>query len=162
VRATEIETFDRATLIVPNSNLVSGVVKNWVHSDRSGRVLITVPVGRFTDADKVAQLLKDVASAHEDVMEDPPPRVLFRSMTESTLSFDLICFVPEIDIAARVSSDLTFAIFRKLGETGLVTPPGPPEYRIQGLADLQEKLVDLGQTLNRSKRSGNGKDAPPA
>ena len=39
-RATEIETFDRATVIVPNSNLVTGVVKNWVNPDRIGRILI--------------------------------------------------------------------------------------------------------------------------
>ncbi len=39
-RATEIETFDRGSLIVPNSNFVSGVVKNWVHNDRVGRIII--------------------------------------------------------------------------------------------------------------------------
>ena len=39
VRATEIETFDRSTVIVPNSNLISGVVKNRVRSDRIVRVI---------------------------------------------------------------------------------------------------------------------------
>ena len=42
VRATEIETFDRATLIVPNSTLITGTVKNWVHSDRVGRIIVTI------------------------------------------------------------------------------------------------------------------------
>ena len=39
-RSTEIETFDRATLIVPNSSLVTGIVKNWYHDDRVGRIVI--------------------------------------------------------------------------------------------------------------------------
>ncbi len=36
VRSTEIATFDRATVIVPNSNLISGVVRNRVRNDRTG------------------------------------------------------------------------------------------------------------------------------
>lgn len=42
VRSTEIETFDRAMMIVPNSNLVTGVVKNWVRTDRVGRLKISL------------------------------------------------------------------------------------------------------------------------
>ncbi|MBM3625523.1 MAG: DUF3772 domain-containing protein, partial [Alphaproteobacteria bacterium] len=42
VRSTEIETFDRATMIVPNSNLVAGVVKNWLRGDKVGRIKIAI------------------------------------------------------------------------------------------------------------------------
>ena len=45
VRSTEIETFDRATVIVPNSNLMTGVVKNWVRNDRVGRIRLPITVG---------------------------------------------------------------------------------------------------------------------
>ena len=44
VRATEIETPDRATMIVPNGNLMTGVVKNFVRGDRIGRILISIQV----------------------------------------------------------------------------------------------------------------------
>ena len=37
VRATEIETTDRATMIVPNGNMMTGVVKNFVRGDRIGK-----------------------------------------------------------------------------------------------------------------------------
>ena len=51
-RATEIETFDRGSLIVPNSNLVSGVVKNWVHNDRVGRIIVSVNVAYESDVER--------------------------------------------------------------------------------------------------------------
>jgi small-conductance mechanosensitive channel len=147
VRATQIETFDRATLIVPNSNLVSGVVKNWVHSDRTGRVIVTVPVPRDADADEVASILRNVAAEHPDVMEEPPPRVLFKTITESALTFDLIAFVGEIDTANRVSSDLTFVIFRRLRDQGVIKPGGPPKLEIEGLNRMRDELGAIRRRL---------------
>ena len=44
VRATEIETYDRASVIIPNSELVTGVVKNWTHSDTVGRINLKIGV----------------------------------------------------------------------------------------------------------------------
>ena len=114
VRSTEIQTFDRSTLIVPNSNLISGIVRNRVRNDRVGRVLVSVPVPRTTDPDQVAEIMRRAALAHREVMSEPPPRVLFRKVTENTIDFDLICFVDDIDAAGRVSSDLYFEIFRQL------------------------------------------------
>lgn len=125
VRATEVETFDRATVIVPNSNLVSGVVKNRVHSDRVGRVIVPVPVPKESDCDLVASILRDAAAANSDVLEDPPPRVNFKTIGEGSLSFELVCFVPEVETATRISSDLTFAIFRKLREKDVIKLPPP-------------------------------------
>ena len=55
VRSTEIQTFDRSTVIVPNSNLISGIVRNRVRNDRIGRVLVTIPVPRASDPDQVAR-----------------------------------------------------------------------------------------------------------
>ncbi len=126
VRSTEIQTGDRSTLIVPNSNLISGVVRNRVRNDRIGRVLVSVPVPRAADPDHVSDIMRKAALAHREVMSEPQPRVFFKKVTENTIDFDLICFVDDIDSAGRVSSDLYFAIFRALRESGLgELPPAP-------------------------------------
>ena len=129
VRSTEIETFDRATMIVPNSNLVSGVVKNWVRNDRVGRIKNSVSVNIGSDPEKVKAALLACAAAHDGVLQDPAPHVNFLSMTDNVLKFDLVSFVGEVEKSARVRSDLNFAIFKAFGDAGLdllSTPLAPP------------------------------------
>ena len=61
VRSTEIETFQNASIIVPNSQLISDAVTNWTLHDEVGRVDISVNVAYGADTDKVRQLLLKVA-----------------------------------------------------------------------------------------------------
>ena len=119
VRATEIETFDRSVLIVPNSNLVSGVVKNRVHNDRTGRVVVTIPVARHADPDLVIQLITGVALANHDILTDNPPMVLFRKLGETSKEFELICFIADVDQTGKVGSDLLLAVDHALRDHGL-------------------------------------------
>jgi small-conductance mechanosensitive channel len=126
VRSTEIQAFDRSMLIVPNSNLISGIVRNRVRNDRVGRVLVSIPVPRASDPDQVAEVMRKAALAHREIMSEPSPRVLFKKVTENTIDFDLVCFVDDIDAAARVSSDLYFDVFRGLRKAGIGIPGAPP------------------------------------
>jgi small-conductance mechanosensitive channel len=119
VRATEIETFDRSILIVPNSSLVSGTVKNRVHNDRTGRVVVSVPVARHADPDLVIALIGDVAKANQDLLLDPAPAVYFRKLGEAVKEFELICFIADVDLTGKVGSDLLLAIDIALRAKGL-------------------------------------------
>ncbi|HXW20058.1 MAG TPA: DUF3772 domain-containing protein [Roseiarcus sp.] len=122
VRSTEIETFDRALLIVPNSNLVSGVVKNWVRADRVGRIIITLNVAFDSDPEKVREVLIAAAKSQELVMSIPAPLVLFSEFGEWAMKFQLICFVDEIEMADRVKSEILFDLHRRLQAAGLSVP----------------------------------------
>jgi small-conductance mechanosensitive channel len=147
VRATEIETFDRSTILVPNSNLISGVVRNRVRSDRTGRVIVTLPAPRFSDPDQVAAILRNAALAHREVMSEPAPRVLFKKVTEQSLEFDLVCFVDEVDAAARVSSDLYFAAYRGLRDQGIIQPPPQSSIAVAGLEEVSGSLKGIASAI---------------
>jgi len=84
---------------------------------------VPVPVPKDSDCDQVSAILRETAESNSDVLEDPPPRVLFKKIGDAILEFELVCFVPEVETAARVSSDLTFVIFRRLRSESIIKSP---------------------------------------
>ena len=114
-------------LIVPNSNLVSGVVKNWVHNDRVGRIIISVNVTYESDVDQVRDLMIAAAKAQEQVLAIPGPSVLFAEFGDWAMKFNLICFVDDIEQAERTRSEINFEVLRRMREAGLrIAYPAPP------------------------------------
>ena len=125
VRSTEIETFDRATVVVPNSNLMTGVVKNWVRNDRVGRVKLPITVGLAAKPEELRSMLIGIAKDHDHVLKIPSPTVFFTSYADDKMSFELICFVDDVEAGKRTTSDLLFSIHAKLVEQGIIVAPGP-------------------------------------
>ena len=121
-RSTEIETFDRATLIVPNSTLVTGVVKNWLHSDRVGRIIIALNVAYESDVEEVRDILISAAKAQESVLTIPAPAVQFAEFGDWALKFNLTCFVDDIEIAERTKSEMNFDILHRMREADIRIP----------------------------------------
>ena len=149
-RATEIETFDRGSLIVPNSNFVSGVVKNWVHNDRVGRIIISVNVTYESDVDQVRDLMIAAAKAQDQVLSIPSPSVLFAEFGDWSLKFNLICFVDDIEQAERTRSDINFEVLRRMREAGLrIAYPAPPPAGVPSRFEPETKPAPPVQALRK-------------
>ncbi len=146
VRSTEIETFDRALVIMPNASLVSGVVKNWVRNDRVGRIKLPFVVPLSADPEAVRTALIATARAHERVLTIPTPSVFFTGLGEANMTFDLVCFIDDVESRIRVTSDLLYDIHAKLKAAGYVNPPAAPTVSSPALdrldAWLNEKLAE--------------------
>ncbi|MCP5141991.1 MAG: mechanosensitive ion channel family protein [Chromatiales bacterium] len=114
IRSTLIQTFDRADVLVPNSELISNQVTNWMLNDTLGRVIVPVGVAYGTDTRKVRDILNKIAREHPLVITSDPrvsaPRVLFMAFGESSLDFELRVFIRDVDYRLSVRSDLLFAI----------------------------------------------------
>ncbi len=131
VRATEIETFERASVIVPNSELITGVVKNWTHANTTGRIIVKIGVSYDADAEKVRDILTEAAADHPQVLRTPPPRVFLMAFGESALEFELRCVVANVDYALSVKSDLHFAILQQFRASGIEIPYPQREVRVR-------------------------------
>ena len=144
VRSTEIETFDRAAVIVPNSNLVSGVVKNLMRADKVGRLSIEVTVHSSADPEKVRETLIDLARDNDSVSSFPAPQVRFTDLKAGAMTFELFCFVADVESIARTKSDLYFELYKRFAAAKFFDGPAPAPTGIDivGLDRLEAILKD--------------------
>lgn len=125
IRATEIETLDNQNVLVPNSELVSGRVTNWVLRDTHGRLQVRVGVAYGSDTERVREILERIGTAHPEVITDgraPAPRALFMGFGDSALDFELRVRVQRIERRFSVMSDLNFEIDKAFREAGITIP----------------------------------------
>ena len=96
VRATELETFDRQSVIIPNSEVINTSVGNWMHTDSIRRIIIGVGVAYGSDVEKVRELLLATLEGDNRVATFPPPFVYFADFGSSSLDFQLRFFIRDI------------------------------------------------------------------
>lgn len=126
IRYTLIQTFDRADVMVPNSELISSQVTNWMLRDSMGRVIVPVGVAYGSDTKLVREILYRVAANHAFVLVNDwrvhGPKVLFIGFGDSALEFEIRCFIKDIDYKLSVRSDLLFAIDEEFRNAGIEIP----------------------------------------
>ncbi|MHA7840277.1 MAG: mechanosensitive ion channel family protein [Gammaproteobacteria bacterium] len=118
LRSTQITTLSMEDVIVPNAELISNKVINYMFRDAYWRVACKVGVSYGSDTDLVKKILLEVAAQHPDVVQEATkePVVLFRGFGESSLLFELWCVIDDVNKKFVVVSDLNLAIdaaFRK-------------------------------------------------
>ncbi len=154
VRATEVETWQRSSVLIPNSDLVSTAVVNWTHKDKIGRVDIPVRVPFGTDPKAVHDLLLAASEDAEDVLRFPAAYVYFKSFSPDGMDFDIRVYVPDIyNMFISVANDVRFAIVKRFNEAGVEM--ALPR-RVLHLADLD--TLEIGR--RGSSESDQPKDDP--
>ncbi len=119
VRATEVETTKRQTIIVPNSSLINNNVGNWTHRNKIGRVDITFTVPAMTAPEHIVDVLMEIAGNTEGVLKNPSPWVSFSSFDSSNLNFTLAIFIPDITSTVGVTNRVRFAAYKKFSDEGI-------------------------------------------
>ncbi len=121
-RSTELETFQQASVIIPNADLISQPVVNMTFADEKGRIEVPVSVAYHSDPRQVHDLLIDIAKQHPQTLDDPEPFVVFMNFGESSLDFELRAFTNEVISKVIIASDIRFEIEKTLNEKGIEIP----------------------------------------
>ncbi len=111
VRSTVVQTYDNASLIIPNSELISAQVTNWSFKDKRLRRQITVGVAYGSDTELVRTSLLEAVDNNHRVLKYPKPDVIFTDFGDNALIFKLR-FWTHIATFLLVETDVRFEIDR--------------------------------------------------
>lgn len=120
VRATEIQMGDRSTVIVPNSEFITKVVRNVTHQSPLGLVQIKLPMPLDTDTGRARDILLQAFTDHPDILDIPAPNVQLDGVDASgNVVFNATGFVNSPRQSYGVKSALLFTVLQALPAAGL-------------------------------------------
>jgi small-conductance mechanosensitive channel len=138
LRATTVRTLTNEELIIPNASFTTGQVKNLTKSDRLVRILVPFGVSYDSKPEVVRQLAVETGRQHPLVLDDPPPKLLFRGYGDSSIDFELRVSINQPEMTLGIKSDLYYMLWETLAEHD-ITIPFPQ--RDLNLGDGWEKLA---------------------
>ncbi len=149
IRASLVQTWDDAEIIVPNSKLISESVTNWTFSSLQRGIEIPIGVDYGTDPRFIIELLEKAVAKHPLVAETPPPKVLFVEFGADSLNFKVRAWTQHGDQAVSIRSDLAVAVNEALAENNIIIPNTQRDLHIQSLSS------DVAETLGSKSAKGN-------
>ncbi|MEL7049197.1 MAG: mechanosensitive ion channel domain-containing protein, partial [Pseudomonadota bacterium] len=149
VRSTEIETFDRASVIVPNSELITGTVTNLTHRNTMGRLKINVGVGYNSDPEQVQAILLKCAQDCDLVARHPPPFVVFEDFGDSALLFSVRAYLADINRGLSAQTALRTAIFKELKFAQIEIPFPQRDLHLRDLDGVKHMLARAAEEKMR-------------
>jgi potassium efflux system protein len=118
VRSTIVQTFDNATVIIPNSDFISQQVTNWSFKDPRMRRHVDVGVAYGSDIELVRRTLLEIPERIPKILKLPRPDVLFMDHGDSALIFRLRFWV-HVDSYYTSTTDVRFELDRRFRELGI-------------------------------------------
>ncbi len=119
IRSSTVRTGQGAEILVPNGDLVSKEVVNWTRSDRRRRYDVDVGVGLDSNPEEVMALLMAAAAEVREIMQNPPPRVVFKGVSDTAMTFTLLAWVSTVDIGMQAQNAVRVAMIKKLEGAGI-------------------------------------------
>lgn len=162
VRATEVETFQKQSIIVPNSSLINGNVGNWTHRNKLGRIDINVQAAYNAEPRRLHALLMEIVRGHPSILKNPEPFVAFQNMNDSMMVFDVYAHVADITSTGGIKNELRFQIVEKFHEEGihLVTSSTDLVLGLPEIDKLSQVLrQEAGRPAEKPKKAAEKKPA---
>jgi MscS family membrane protein len=146
IRSTRIKTRDDVIVTIPNSLIANSKIINESAPIPRFRIRVPVGVAYGSDLDKVENVLLTVADANSNIEKQPEPRVRLRLFADSSVNFELLCWVKDPRDRGLEVHNLLKAAYKAFIEQNITIPfpqrdvhlVGSPPDVLQG----SEEMVD--------------------
>ncbi|UCF35313.1 MAG: mechanosensitive ion channel [Acidobacteriota bacterium] len=123
LRSTRILTRDDLEITIPNSVIASSKIINetagrWVKQ----RLRIPVGVAYGSDSDLVKRVLLESVKAETRICDDPEPWVKFCTFGESSLNFEIRCWIDDPALRGRIVDSVNSLVYKALAEHKIEIP----------------------------------------
>jgi potassium efflux system protein len=120
-RVITVVDFDNKEVLIPNKSLITDRVINWTLSSQTTRLQFKINVTSESDLALVQRVMLDAVKRNPDVLNDPPPRVLFVGSQKGAPAFEISAFVDSFAKRQRVQHEINLALEEALRQNGVKT-----------------------------------------
>jgi small-conductance mechanosensitive channel len=136
-RSSVISTALGSDVVIPNGDLLNQQLVNWTHENSSRAVDVLVGVAYGTELEKAIQILKDLLTKDERILQQPTPGVIIRQFSSSSIDMQLSFWVRDLREAAAVKSDIILAIDIAFKQNGIEIPLPQQDLHIRSIAKAE-------------------------
>ncbi len=122
IRAAVLRTLDGNAIIIPNSKLSDNKILNKSYSGQTEQLKIPIKVAYGSDPVLVTEVLLNSAYMEDNILNDPPPKVIFIGFGDSALNFEVWAWIAQIEQSIITKSSLNFILEYNLRLAGLKIP----------------------------------------
>lgn len=123
LRSTRLLTRDDVEITIPNGIIGNGKIINEAGGpSQKHRIRISIGVAYGSDIDHVIATLDQVAADNSGVCQSPAPRVRFRHFGESSLDFELLCWIERPIDRGRINHELNCAVYKLFSANDIEIP----------------------------------------
>jgi small-conductance mechanosensitive channel len=136
-RSSVLYTWDGADVVIPNGDLLNQHLVNWTLANISRRIEILVGVAYGTDLKKVKEILKNLVTNDERILQSPTPDVLIKEFANSAINVQVFFWVRNVREGLAVKSDVISAIDIAFKENNIVIPFPQQDVHIHSFNDVR-------------------------
>ena len=122
IRSTRIKTRDDVIVTIPNSIMANSKIINESAPIPRFRIRVPVGVAYGSNLEKVEEILLAVVNANENIEKYPEARVRLRAFADSSVSFELLCWVKDPRDKGLQTHHLLKAAYNAFDEQGITIP----------------------------------------